>query len=675
MKRLISILLLVVILLSCCACDKQTETTEATQIKSTKDMTPEEMYGDIDQTKPVDGVYKVWGLAGFQQMAKTPNATFEILCHIDLEGATLAPIPEFTGKIIGGNWTVSNFTVAGDGENFGFIAVNKGDVQNMTLEKVTFQPGSNAKNIGALAGINEGKFLRCYVNDSDMAVTAAADNASCGGFVGVNTGFLGNMGGAVRIDYTASGAAMVGGLVGTAKGGTAEYIINDGKLTVTGNNKTVGLFAGDATEVIFVNCVWRGEDNSLDGKLFTNFTGNADDDELIVAEDALWRDNGCIEPLSDEIMAVRNKAVKAMEQLVTVEWRVTQDLVHTCTCQLSGCHGTYSDQYLYIGTPYNHKCSSITRFNYILNEDKTVAEWFYDLDSFDGFDIYIGNDCSSCVQQAWWTVSNTTNTMNTSYIAPAYGKGTVAVGNWTSDFQMKTETRDGVNTTFTAQYLEATDYQVMMESYAAMRPGDAILNRVAAGGHTQMCATFPVIVRNQKGEINAEYSYAKFHEEGGTSNQADEPNGILSSCSYYDQYSFAWLYNDCYVPVSTIELQTGKQDPVEATLEGAVEGYSGMFTGRVKTNYHLDYAKLTVVDSQGNTVLDHPIFTTTQKSGDYGGNYFTARMYTDWMDMGSFAGIMGMVQLEKGETYTYKVTAGLATLDQIVVHESEFTYG
>jgi len=85
--------------------------------------------------------------------------------------------------------------------------------------------------------------------------------------------------------------------------------------------------------------------------------------------------------------------------------------------------------------------------------------------------------------------------------------------------------------------------------------------------------------------------------------------------------------------------------------------------------------KLTIVNSKGEEVLDHPYFTTAQKSSDYGGNYFTARMYTDWMDMGSFAGIMGMVQPEKGETYTYKVTAGLATLDQIVVHESEFTYG
>jgi len=686
MKRFLSFVMLFVILLSCCACASEdtaaTTAPAATEpaadeqlVKDELKMSPEELYGHIDQTQPVDGVYKIWSIVGVEQIAKHPDAKFEVLCHMDLEGATLAPVPEFTGEIDGANWTIKNFTVKGDGENFGFFAVNKGNVHNVTIEDVTFQPGANAKNIGAWAGINEGKLLRCYANNSTLNVSAAAADAACGALVGTNLGSLGNMGGEVYLEFTAPGAAKVGGLVGVAKGGVNEYLQNDGKVTVTGANKMVGLFAGEATDTVFQTCVWRGEDNSQDGKLFINFTGNPDDDELVVADDALWRDNGCIEPLSDEIMAVRNKAVKAMGDLATVEWRVTQDLVHTCTCQLSGCHGTYSDQYLYIGLPYNHKSSSLARFTYIQNEDKTVADWFYDLPSYDGFDIYIGADCSSMVQQAWWTVSNTTNTMNTSYIPAAYGKGTIPVGDYTCDFELKTETREGVKTTFTAQYLEATDYQVMMESYAAMRPGDAIVNRVAAGGHTQMCASFPVIVRDQNGDISAEYSYALFHEEGGTSNQADEPNGILSNCSYNDQYTFGYLYSTCYVPVTTIELLTGKQDPVEATLEGKVDGYSGMFTGRVHTNYHLDYVKLTITNSKGEEVLDHPMFTSCQRTSEYGGNYFTARMYTDWFDMAEFANIMTITPLEKGESYSYKITACPATFDQIVVHEGQFTYG
>ena len=677
MKRFLSVLMLVAILLSCCACAKKdapAPTSTAPIVQDVLKMDPKELYGHIDESQPVDGVYKIWSLKGVQQLAKTPNATFEVLCHIDLEGATLAPIPEFTGEINGGNWTIKNFTVEGDVENFGFIGINKGNVHNVTLENVTFKPGSSAKNLGGWAGINEGKLLRCYLNESNMNVSATAENAACGEYVGINTGYMGNMGGAVNVEYTASAAANVGGLVGVAKGGTIEYVQTDGKLTVTGANKTTGLFVGDASDVIFVNCMFRGEDNSQDGKLFLNFTGNADDDELVVAENGLWRDNGAIEPLPEKVMAARNKVVQAMADLVTCEWRVKQDLVHTCTCQLSGCHGTYSTQFTYVGLPYNHKSSSLARFTYILNEDKTVGDWFYDLASYDGFDIYIGADCSSCVQQAWWTVSNSTDTLNTTYIPAAYGKGTIAVGPYKCDFKLTTQTREGVSTLFTAEYLEANDYQTIMESYAAMRPGDAIVNKVAAGGHTQMCATFPVIVRDQQGLINGENSYIRVHEMGGSSNQTDEANGIMSQTSYYDYFSFAWMYSDCYVPVTCEELLTGELEPVEAYLDGAVDGHSGMFTGRVHTNYHLDYVKLTIIDENGKEVLDHPMFTSTQKTQDYGGNYWTARIYTDWFDMAEFANIMTRTELANGK-YTYKITACPATFDQIVVHEGSFTIG
>ena len=682
MKKFISILMLLVMILSCCACAKKDTTQDTAAVETNKpliqnvtDMSPEALYGHIDQTQPIDGYYKIWNIEGVKLIAQHTDAKFQLLCHIDLEGAVLAPIPEFTGEIDGVNFTIKNFTVQGDSEeNFGFIGVNKGNVHNLYLEDVTFKPGASAKNMGALAGTNEGKFLRCYVNNATMNVTAAAENAACGAFVGVNTGSLANMDGAVYIDYTVPNAAYVGGLVGVAKGGSAEYIKNDGKLTVTGANKTVGLFVGDATDVIFAGCVWRGEDNSLDGKLFTNFTGNADDDELVVAENGLWRDNGCIEPLPDNVMKLRNKVVQAMYDLVTVEWRVKQDLVHSCTCQLSSCHGTYSTNYTYLGMPYNHKSSSLARFTYCQNEDKTMADWFYDLPALDGFDIYMGTDCSSSVQQAWWTVSNSTDTHNTTDIPAANGCGTIAVGNYTSDFKLTQTTRNGVKTYYTAEYLEATDYQVMMESYAAMRPGDAVVNKVAAGGHVQMIATFPVIVRNQKGEINAEYSYVLLHEQGGTSNQNNEAAGIMSSCSANDYTPFALLYNDCYVPVTCEELLTGEMEPVEAYLEGKVDGYSGMFTGRVHTNYHLDYVKLTIVNEKGEEVLDHPQFTTVQKTADYGGLYFTGRMYTDWMDLSDFANIMSRTELAPGK-YTYKITACPATFDQIVVHESEFTIG
>ena len=674
MKKFLSIVLIFAVLLSCCACGaKKTEDAgPAADISASK--TPEELYGHIDQTQPLDGYYKIWNAEGVKFMMENhPEGKFELLCNIDMQGATLAPIGEFTGTIKGGNFTISNFVLQGGSEeSFGFVSVNKGSVQGILLENVTFVPGANAKNIGSLAGINEGKLNSCVVSGT-MEVTKAAADAACGGIAGVNTGTIAITTATVDTVYSAPGAAYVGGLVGVAQGGEVEFAESHGVLTVTGADKTTGLFAGNATDVIFSKCVFGGADNSLDGKYFTNFTGNSDDDELVVAEDGLWRDNACIEPLSEKVAALRARVVEEMYKIKTVEWHVKEDLVHSCTCQMSTCHGTYSTLYTYIGVPYNHKANSYRRAMYCMNEDNTLADWFYDLPSLDGFDIYLGSDCSSTVQQAWWTVSNSVNFQSTEEAMPAYGNGTIPVGDYVCDFKMTKQTRDGVNTLYTAEYLEANSEQTIYEAYADMHPGDAIVNRVAAGGHTRMIASEPAVVRDQAGNIEPSYSYVICHEQGGET--VDDVNKVVTFGKIDYKYTFAQLYGTCYVPFTCEELITGEMEPAEATLEGGCDGYPGMFTGTVKANYQLDFVTLTIVDSDGNTVLDHPIFPTVQKRGDYGNNNFTGRAFTSTYDLSDFATVLTRTPLEHGKSYSYTVTASLSTYDDFVVHEGEFSYG
>jgi hypothetical protein len=128
-------------------------------------------------------------------------------------GAEIAPIPEFTGTLNGANFTISNFTVKGEGADFGFISVNKGKVNNLYLDKVTFLPGG-AASIGSFAGKNEGTFLRCTITDSTMTVENTAEGAFCGGLVGVNTGDVINSKAKVDVTYTAAQAATVGGIAG-----------------------------------------------------------------------------------------------------------------------------------------------------------------------------------------------------------------------------------------------------------------------------------------------------------------------------------------------------------------------------------------------------------------------------------------------------------------------------
>ena len=348
MKKLICIVLTLAVLLSCAACAKKQTDEKTAAMETTIDRSsPEGMFGHIDQTVPVDGVYKIWSAVGVLNMVNHPDAKFELLCDVDMQGAVLAPIGSeqtpFTGSIEGTNYNIMNFTVQGSGESFGFVAVNKGSIQNLRLQNVTFLPADNAKFIGTCAGINEGNISRCFVSGA-MDVTAAAAGAVCGGLTGSNLGKIVNVESAVDVNVTAKNVAFVGGITGTSKGGKVDYTDMNGKLDVTGANATVGLFAGDVQDTIFNGCAFVGASNTQDGKLFINFTGNSDDDELVVALDGRWRDND-VAPMPENIAALRDKVVNRMYEMGSIEWHVKEELLHDCKCSQSACVGIYTPDY------------------------------------------------------------------------------------------------------------------------------------------------------------------------------------------------------------------------------------------------------------------------------------------------------------------------------------------
>ena len=132
MKKLISLLMILAVLLSLCACGGQTNeptneptaepTVEVTEAptegkgKPSLDYTPEQLYGHIDQTKPNDeGIYKLWSKDGVANMVNVPDGNFELLCNIDMEGMALSPIgtaeKPFTGTIEGNGHRICNVTI------------------------------------------------------------------------------------------------------------------------------------------------------------------------------------------------------------------------------------------------------------------------------------------------------------------------------------------------------------------------------------------------------------------------------------------------------------------------------------------------------------------------------------------------------------------------------------
>ena len=672
MKKLISLLMILAVLLSLCACGGQTSnepsdsvenpTTEATEapteekVQVKTEFTPEELYGHIDQTKPNDeGVYKIWNKDGVANMANVPDGTFELLCNIDMEGAALSPIGSveapFTGKIDGKNYIISNFTLASQGEALGFVGVNEGTIQDLQLEGVTATAVAANKYIGTMAGVNKATILRSK-SSGTLTVDAAAADAAIGGAVGQNVGDFTNTTITVDVLVGTAEAATVGGIVGTANGGKVEFIESYGAITVTGENKTVGLFAGSSKNTPITKCVFIGADNSLNGELFTNLTNTED---MSIVTECRMRDNTPV-VIPENEQKLRDKVVQKMNEYATIEWHLHESMPKS--------DGVYAKEYTYYGLPYNHRWSTLSRVQYIIDEEGYIKDWVYDL-PLDLQDAYLASDCMSTLWMAYRTVCNSVDGCYCADMFPWQNKGTIAVGDWAWE--------ENLGTADSQVYIQATGEQRMYEAYAQLKKGDFYLYMLKdLGGHVRMAAANAVVVRDQNGVIDPVYSYVVSSEQGAPFHENQELMRY-SSCRANYKYTFANMLYDGSVPLTFEELQTGEMEPAVVELIDGQSGKMGMCTGTVTSNYHLEYVDLVVTDSTGAEVFNHRMFVNVARVGDYS-DVLMKVMATEF-NLGRFTAPLSRCQFEIGETYSYTISAYISPGDTFVLREDSFTYG
>lgn len=669
MKKSILILLICALLFTCCACDadepSQPKPASPDIVASPSQAGAVFDPADVDELTPVDGVYQIVSLKGLENIAAHPDAQFALLCDIDLKGAKWTPIgtqdAPFTGELDGGYFTVSNFTIdqpSSDG-SIGFFAANDGTVKNLLLSEMTIASTAEAKNIGSIAGSNTGTILRCTTSGA-MTVSEAAKSAACGGGIGSSTGEIRNCVFNVDIDYSAAGDADVGGLVGRMEGGSLQFSEGSGRLKVTGKkDKAIGLISGTAKAAKIKSAMFLGEANTVDGLLLTDFLGKGKDVNLT---DCRYRDNSA-EPLSDNVMKLRERVVQAMYDMGTVEWTVSQPLYHSCTCSLAVCHGVFQVGVPHIGMPYTHKGGSLARFRYCLDENGVVKDWLYDLEKFDGFDMYMGNDCSTAIQNAWATIGNSFNFKGCYYQLPYLNMGCIPVGDW----EWNRPPADSRH--YTQVYMTTTGEERMYEAYAKLRKGDSVVHIVAEGGHTRMVAEDAVVVRDENGRIDPNNSYVITHEQGGVTVQVEPYH---TSWGINCRYTFSALWEEDSVPVTIQELVDGTYDEPKAELKDGAEGRMGLVTGNVTANYFLDSVSMEITDESGKAVFSKIMFTTVGKTKDANSNDTLIRSVNMEYDLAHFAVPLRETQFDAASSYHCVITANLATGDSIVVKDYTF---
>lgn len=667
MKKLFCVLLVIMIVLSCCACGQKQE-TKATVLDPAS---AEAQFGHIDQTVPQDGVYKIWNPEGVKFMLGHPEGSFELLCDVDMQGATISPLGStanpLTGTLNGSNHTIRNFTVKGSVDGcLGFIGANKGTIRNLYLDNVTVQSDSSAMYIGALAGVNDGSIQHCTVTGSLTVDTAAAD-AVCGSLVGASTGDIKNSEINVDLTCTAEGSATVAGIAGKAEKGTFEFVTTNGCLTVTGGDKKTALFIGDAKEMTLNTLAFVGADNSRDGKLFTNYFVTED---AVTYEQMLTRDNG-YEREPAHVEAKRQQVVDYMYDMATIRWKVREDMVHSCVCSLGVCHGSFLSDYTNFGPPYNHKASSLLRMKYCIDEEGYLKEFVQNAGALDAYDAYIGSDCSSAVQQALLTVGAEVHFSQTQSEIPSFHRGTYPVGGYEVELGLDLEGAGQI----TKNYTDYNGEEVMMECYAQVRKGDAVVRWFEGYGHTRLCATDAVTVRDENGKIDPNYSYIIMHEQGLSI--FDEETKTSTSWTVNRKYTFGNLFGEYYLPVTIKEFLTGEFEETNTKLEGGIsDSRLGLTTGTITSNYAIDNVHMLITDDSGKTVYDHRLFTTVTTVGLDGSVHNYARLPCKAYNLANFAvPLQQQVAFQQGGSYHAVITAQHTSGEEVVVHDFTFTNG
>lgn len=155
------------------------------------------------------------------------DKTLVITDDIDLGGATIAPIANFEGTIEGSNKTISGYVIDSmSGNNAAFIAVNNGEVRNLTLDgtvKVAFDGKTgNDYKVAGLAAVNNGTIKNVTVKG-----VVDVESNSLSAFIDIDAAMVAATGNE-PVDATAEGTVDV-----TVAFDLANVTVNAGGLTST----------------------------------------------------------------------------------------------------------------------------------------------------------------------------------------------------------------------------------------------------------------------------------------------------------------------------------------------------------------------------------------------------------------------------------------------------------
>jgi len=293
----------------------------------------------------------------------------------------------------------------------------------------------------------------------------------------------------------------------------------------------------------------------------------------------LWRDcTNRSELLGAEAQLMRQRIVRHMADMGSFRWIPTKDM-HFTSAYSTGTPVTYAKDVVHYGLPYTQKFGSLERAQSCLEPGDFVQSWLPEYSDradtdpdtpYSGWDVYLGTDCSGAVYWAWCRCCTDVAFEYTAQMVPTPENQEtyqiLPVGDYTA------------HTNMTQEVIAANGPEKIMECYAQLHMGDAIVARNPVHGHTRLVMRDPMVIRDEAGHIDMDASYIPTHEQGVGKGSCGWESTWQLSC----RYPFRELVVE-YLPVTNPDLRRGKPAPVALTLREI----TGPFSGSISSNYRI----------------------------------------------------------------------------------------
>ena len=299
----------------------------------------------------------------------------------------------------------------------------------------------------------------------------------------------------------------------------------------------------------------------------------------------------------DEIRAM---AVKAMHDELSIVWYPERDVDYTFTSTSSTAGFVWDFKLLsatnYAGLPYTNAITGLMQFW----EYYDPATGRVTVPQRDLINSTLGNQCAGGVIWGWAASVASVRFKSTSMRSP---DGIIQVGDYVY--------KDG-----TMQTCEFNGEQKMYAAFAEVRPADFLVSGTPGDNHVVMAVEEAHVVKNG-GVIDGKESYVLIQDQrGGARNNTGEyvktedgeQRHYAGRTGY--EFSFADLYARGYIPYTCAEflgLRPYTLPGVETDIE--IDSFDDLNAATLSSSYYLCVFRITVRDTQGNTVYSRTRIT------------------------------------------------------------------